>query len=176
MQKLRNIKWLLVLMALSILAIAAFQVYWLRKAYEREDRTLDMRTNILFRETVRNLQANKLKLDRMDTIKTTSLVIHEKKGSEIKLRTPDPKMAGMIDAMMQKIGDTGKNKVYLRTQTLDSFRLFSQSRGGHGRDRLIQYLFDVDSLQDSLKIKELCLAYDKMMEPENINIPLSISR
>ena len=37
MHKLRNIKWLPLLMALTILAIAAFQVYWLQKAYEREE-------------------------------------------------------------------------------------------------------------------------------------------
>ena len=58
MQKLKNKKWLPVLMALTILAIAAFQYYWLSKAYDREKKTLEMRTNILFRETVRSMQAS----------------------------------------------------------------------------------------------------------------------
>ena len=53
------------LMIGTILGIAGFQVYWLKKAYEREERTLDIRTNMAFRETIYSLQATKLKMDRM---------------------------------------------------------------------------------------------------------------
>jgi two-component system, OmpR family, phosphate regulon sensor histidine kinase PhoR len=61
MHRLKQIKWLPILMAATITGIAAFQVYWLDKAYEREKRTLEIRTNMLFRETVHRLQASKLK-------------------------------------------------------------------------------------------------------------------
>src|SRR4051812_10082880 len=105
MHKLSNIKWLPVLMALSILAIAGFQYYWMQKAYEREERNLDMRTNILFRETVRSLQATKLKLDRLaDTVHNSKIIVYgnPKDGKRIH-RGPDQKLTGMIDVMMQKL-------------------------------------------------------------------------
>ncbi|HVE61428.1 MAG TPA: hypothetical protein VNA26_06400, partial [Chitinophagaceae bacterium] len=60
-----HIKWMPVLMLLTVLGIVAFQVYWLQKAYEREERTLEMRTNMAFRESIRFLQVSKLKLDKM---------------------------------------------------------------------------------------------------------------
>ena len=50
-------------MAVTITGIAAFQVYWLQKTYEREERTLEKNSNITFRESVHRLQAAKLKLD-----------------------------------------------------------------------------------------------------------------
>src|SRR6478672_6789171 len=61
----RQIKWLPLLMAVTIIGIAAFQVYWLQKTYEREQHTLEKSSNITFRETVHRLQAAKLKLDGM---------------------------------------------------------------------------------------------------------------
>src|SRR6476620_6576287 len=102
MRPLRNIKWLPVLMALSIMAIIAFQLYWLRKAYQREEIGLERQTNMLFRETVRGLQATKLKLDRiLDTNVVSRISL---KGDSIgrprHFRNVDPKMGGMIDVMM----------------------------------------------------------------------------
>ena len=67
MHKLRNLKSFPVLMVLTILAIAAFQYYWLQKAYEREERSLERQANMYFAETVYALQASKLKLDRIVT-------------------------------------------------------------------------------------------------------------
>ena len=48
------------LMLVSILGIAAFQVYWLKQNYEREGKTLAIKTEMLFRETVMKLQVSKL--------------------------------------------------------------------------------------------------------------------
>jgi len=89
MRNLKTIKLLPVLMLLSILAIAAFQYYWLQKAYEREERTLDMRTNFMFRETVRAVQTSKLKLDRfIDSARPQQLMFRHDKD-KIKIVTPE---------------------------------------------------------------------------------------
>jgi two-component system phosphate regulon sensor histidine kinase PhoR len=40
----------------------------------------------------------------------------------------------------------------------------------------MQFLFDVDSLQDSIRIKELQVAYAKRLEKENLDIPFFVSR
>ena len=55
------------LMMLTIVGIAAFQTYWLRKAYEREHHTTEVRLNAAFRETVFEEHAKKLRLDQLDT-------------------------------------------------------------------------------------------------------------
>ena len=65
MGKLKNFRWLPVIMAITIIGITAFQVYWLNNTYEREKRTLEIRSNMIFRETVYKLQASKLKLDSL---------------------------------------------------------------------------------------------------------------
>ncbi|HYK55828.1 MAG TPA: hypothetical protein VEV15_05075, partial [Flavisolibacter sp.] len=53
---------------------------------------------------------------------------------------------------------------------------FSNKALSGRRNRLMQFLFDVDSLQDSVKVKELQAAYVKKLQEQNINIPFSIYR
>src|SRR6476646_7282358 len=98
MQQLKNIRWMPVLMLITIFAIAAFQFYWLQKAYDREKRTLEMRTNILFRETVRDLQAAKLKLDRFGDTNHSSRIIYRDFKSHHK-NNADENVAGMVDVV-----------------------------------------------------------------------------
>lgn len=168
MHKLRSIKWLPVLMALSILAIAAFQFYWLQKAYEREQRTLEMRTNFLFRETVFDLESKKLKLERVVGDSARAKIIQ-------KIASPtDRKMANMLDVIVRRAKDSG-NREILITGHNDSLHV---GRSGYGsrRNRMMQFLFDVDSLQDSVKVKELDTAYARQLNEQNLNVPFSISR
>lgn len=54
------------LMILAILTITGFQGYWLKNNYDREKETLDIATKSSFKETVQMLQANKVKLERLD--------------------------------------------------------------------------------------------------------------
>ena len=56
---------LLLLMAIPILVITGFQVFWLKENYSKEKRNLEFRSNVIFKETVRRLQAKKLNLDRV---------------------------------------------------------------------------------------------------------------
>ncbi|HWJ26964.1 MAG TPA: hypothetical protein VNS32_10510, partial [Flavisolibacter sp.] len=176
MRGLKNIKWLPVLMGLTILAIAAFQFYWLNKAYDREERTLEMRTNILFRETVRSLQAAKLKLDRFnDTAKTPALVLHRNKSGHVQIVTPDSKLEGMIDVVMNKMTDSSGNTLVIAQKMQDSLRFLNRVFPGR-RDRMLQFLFDVDSLQDSIKIPELDSAYCKRLDEQNLDATFEIKR
>jgi two-component system phosphate regulon sensor histidine kinase PhoR len=176
MHKLKNIKWLPILMAASILTIAAFQFYWLRQTYDREERTLEMRTNGIFRETVRGVQVSKLKLDRVDTSKTSRILI-QPTGSDkpIRVVTGPVRMESMIDVMMQKIRDSSKGTQVVVEKNLDTAMGNNKVYAGR-RDRMIQFLFDMDSLQDSLTVKELDSAYAKKLDEQNIDVPYSIKR
>src|SRR5688572_8439336 len=58
-------KGLPILMIIAIVAITGFQVFWLQESYMKEKRNLEFRSNVVFKETVRKLQAKKLNLDRV---------------------------------------------------------------------------------------------------------------
>ncbi|MGN6421171.1 MAG: sensor histidine kinase [Pseudobacter sp.] len=52
-----------ILMVMAILAIIAFQGYWMYKNYQEEENTLTIRTSVLFRSVAYRLQAETLKQD-----------------------------------------------------------------------------------------------------------------
>src|ERR671913_291492 len=175
MRKLAQIKWLPLLMVLTIMAIIVFQVYWLSKAYEREKRTLEMRSNFLFRETVFNLQGSKLKLDKLmhDSSQGQRIVLRHNAGD-----TPlaanfrrDQKMINMIEVVSKRIKDTGDQLII----SSDSPMLFKE-RNFPRRNKLMQFLFEIDSIQDSVRVNEIQDAYAKRLEDQNINIPFPIPR
>jgi two-component system, OmpR family, phosphate regulon sensor histidine kinase PhoR len=59
---MNKLRWLATLISIAIIIIVGFQVYWLRDNYIREKRSLEIRTNILFRETLRHVQDSVLGL------------------------------------------------------------------------------------------------------------------
>jgi two-component system, OmpR family, phosphate regulon sensor histidine kinase PhoR len=179
MHKLRNIKSLPVLMVLTIAAIAAFQYYWLQKAYEREERSLERQTNMYFAETVYSLQATKLKLDRIvDSSKTTTVFL-DKAGKPVRVVRPvNQKLVSMMNVVTQRIKDSAGGTMIIKQSgdgaTPDTIK-FNKAFPAR-RDRLMQFMFDVDSLQDSIRIKELETAYAKRLDKENIDVPFTIKR
>jgi len=168
------------LMLLTILAISAFQVYWLQKAYEREERTLEIRTNMAFRESIRSLQVSKLKLDKMaDSQQVSEIRIHKKQVSDQPMRVsvqPDRKMEGLVDALNEKVKDTllaDKTMVFERFTSDTSLPASAQFKR---QKRLMQFLYDVDSLQDSIKVKEIYTAVDKRLQQQNTEVPFAVTR
>ena len=177
MQQINRVKWLLpVLMALSIIVIGGFQVYWLKKSYEREKRTLDMRTNIIFRETVRNLQASKLKLDKIlfDTLPDHRQHIRMESGNDTARRRSNNKMVGMMDVLIQRAKDTTGTRITLKRNN-DTSSISSQQISPR-QSRIMQFLFDVDSLQDSIRVAEISIAYKTRLKEQGLDLPLVVSR
>ena len=171
-----------VLMALTILGIAGFQFYWLQKAFEREERTLDMRSNMGFRESIFQLQASKLKLDKInaDSLGSfTGIRVETKKqqGGSIRLHAlPEQMLAALANELKGKVGDSGsKTKIVFKNRTGKDSAANGFNRV-QKRDRLIQFLYDVDSLQDSITVKEIVGAFNKRMQQQNIDIPFTVDR
>lgn len=165
-----------VLMVLTIAAIAAFQVYWLTKAYEREERTLEMRTNMLFRETVRSIQASKLKLDSLaeDSAGGSQIVFkqelkHRPRGKSL----PREKMIGMVDVLMERTADPAAPEIMVRRH--DRVRVFNRKISPR-QNRIMQFLFDVDALQDSLRIGEIEKVYATRLAEQNLEVPFTVNR
>lgn len=168
------------LMLLTILGISAFQVYWLQKAFEREERTLEIRTNMAFRESIRSLQVSKLKLDKIvDTQQVSELRIHTKQRDDQRMRInlqPDRKMEGLVEALNERVKDTlltDKTIVFERLTSDSSLPASTQLKR---RNRLMQFLYDIDSLQDSIKVKEIYAAVDKRLQQQNIEVPFTVIR
>jgi len=101
-------KWLLVLMAVPILVIAGFQVYWLRDNYKKEEKNLELRTGIAFKETIRNIQAKKLKIDKFFNASAANFnielgkedLIHEKPFLE------GDEFAGLLNDVTIRVNDS----------------------------------------------------------------------
>lgn len=175
----KNIRLLPLLMVLTILGIAGFQYYWLSKAYEREKWNLGMRSNFLFRETVFGLQSVRLKLDRIGADSATRLFIQRGAGESRRpgeprgqrMTGPDPKVINMVDVLMSRAKDSGKTIIINGTDTLPV-----QGQMGRRSNRLMQFLFDVDSIQDSIKVREIETEYAKRLEKENLDVDFAVSR
>lgn len=173
---MQNKRWLPALMAITILAIAGFQGYWISKSYEREERNLDMRSNMLFRETVRGLQTTKLKLDKLNPDSANNKIfVSRELGPKPQVKIlPREKMIGMMDVVLQKAGDSAHPKVFIRKGG-DSLEMFEKGASPR-QNRILQFLFDVDSLQDSIRIREVETAYGKKLAEQKLDVPFSVCR
>src|SRR5687768_6451156 len=145
MRGMKQIKWLPLIMAITIAGIAAFQVYWLSKTYEREERTLEIRSNMTFRETIFQLQVAKLKLENvgLDSMQFASRGVPraERKPIRIELK-PDEKTLNMVKVLSRKVKDSvSGTKIYLRERS-DTNRRYKNNY--KQRNRLMQFLYDVD--------------------------------
>jgi two-component system phosphate regulon sensor histidine kinase PhoR len=167
-------------MALTILIIAGFQVYWLQKSYEREKRTLEMRSNMMFRETVLSLQASKLKLDRMmmDSSPVRFRMSQDQERSYNIRVVPGQKMVSLVNALNKRAEDSiiGRLKQDSLLENTFIFRKNNSSKPTRPESRLMQFLYDVDSLQDSVRIIEISNAFSKRQAQQNLQIPFSIHR
>lgn len=166
-------------MAVTIVAITGFQVYWINKTYEREERNLDMRTNMLFRETMRGLQVSKLKLDKLasDSVPPgMALIRGEVAGRKIATRLlSKEKMTNILEVVMQRSADSAQPRVFLRKGKGDSLEMFNQSLSPR-QSRIMQFLFDVDSLQDSIRVRDVETAYAKKLAEQKLDVPFRVSR
>jgi two-component system, OmpR family, phosphate regulon sensor histidine kinase PhoR len=179
MGKLRNIKSLPLLMALTILIIVGFQAYWLQNTYDREARTLEMRSNLLFRETVRSVQALKFRIDKFnaDSVHPTRIFINqETPGGKVHM-VPNQKMINMVEALVNREKDSlGRTIVVTGNGRGDTLNLAKRGFGGRRGNRIMQFLYDVDSLQDSIRVRDIDLALSKRMSEQNLNVPYRVLR
>ncbi|SFF02519.1 two-component system, OmpR family, phosphate regulon sensor histidine kinase PhoR [Chitinophaga sp. CF118] len=158
------------LITLTILVITAFQVYWLRKNYREEEKLFATRTNVLFRETIFRLQAAKLKMDSgmsipvqdREGVISISNVLQEKLRDSSTTK-PRIKQAMFITMKAPHLSDSDSLEVHYRA-----------SNGAPGKT-VFDFLAGVDSLRDSITVKEIVDRYHKALNREKINLPFSIN-
>lgn len=191
-----RLRWLALLMGVAILGITGFQLYWLKQNYAREKKTLIIKAEVAFRETILHLQVVKLKLDGLvwngvDSAKDKmKIVMHDENGEQVNVRfTPKDEIVSTINVIRTKLKDSLKMKMDIKPGMVismnktsvnsngDSIKFDRQISGSSGRgDHIFNLLYGVDSLQDSLRITEIDSAYTKALRAEKLNIPFSITK
>lgn len=193
---MNRLRWLALLMVVAILGITGFQLYWLRQNYVREKKSLSIKTEMLFRETILQLQVAKLKLDgtiwnvKDSSHGKTRIIMHETKGEQVSVRfKPEEEIVSTINVIRSKLKDSLKanpggnpGMVTISVNNTgteihdDSVRFDRHIQGHPGKgDRIFNLLYGVDSLQDTIRLTEIDSAYSKALKKEKLNIPFSIA-
>ena len=151
------------LMVVSILFLTAFQVYWLKQNYEREKKSLGIKTEVAFRETVLQLQVSKLQLD--GSIKDTTngkikIIMSDGEGDQqVRVRfKPKREFISTVNVIRDKLLDSLRVKRTMKPGTIISLNQTSVSTGndsvrvermmrpdGKG-NHVFNFLYGVDSL------------------------------
>ncbi|HET9744673.1 MAG TPA: HAMP domain-containing sensor histidine kinase [Chitinophagaceae bacterium] len=199
-------KGLSILMVVAISAIAGFQIFWLRENYIREKRDLGFKSNVVFKETVRRLQSKKLNLDKVFNDSTGKIRIEMINDRPFPIGHPGELTNVLNDVTIRvkdSLSDRlflNKPKTIVRKgiRTSDSSVEYGPKRGNliismnetFSRDsnrtieferrgppaEVIRFLYSVDSLQDSLKVKEIDSACRVAFKKEKIDVPITITK
>ena len=191
-------------MVVAISAIAGFQVFWLRENYIKEKKDLAFKSNVVFKETVRKLQSKKLNLDKVFNDSTGNIRIEMLEGTRLPLGHPG-ELTNVLNDVTIRVTDSLNNKVFLnkpkavvRKGIRPNDSLYGRKRGNmiismnetFSRDsnrtieferrgppgEIIRFLYSVDSLQDSLRVKEIDSACRVAFKKEKIDVPITISK
>ena len=161
----------LLLMVMTILVISLFQLYWLRKNYREEKHLFSVRTNLLFRETIMRLQASKLHLDSNINIR-----VQDKEGivsmtnilqNRIKDSSGQPKKVRA--AMVITVKSSGDSE--LRHDSNVQYQFRRTQPGGP----VFDFLMGVDSLRDSITVKEVTDRYQQALLKQKMAVPFTVS-
>lgn len=159
----------LVLMVISMALLAAFQGWWLYKSYREEKETLEIRTSILFRETLYGLQVSRLKLD-----------------SNMQLRIPSPpnpsNLVGVVNSLRASWRDSLNEKGVKSTmivsvdqnmvrKTKDST---TKTFVRYGPDKVFDVLMGAESPNDTLKVEDIKRSFDKVLKEQQLDVPYKV--
>ncbi len=156
----------IVLMALTIGTIVAFQLFWLHKTYLEEKNFFTIRMNALFRGEVLRLQAMKFHVDSVD------LKIQDKSG-----------MVTVSEVLKNAINDSsnpagGPHRIMMLSLKNGERREEADSAVSVLSRKMNKKMFDLltslDSLQDSVTVKEVDSAYRRVLKKEGVAVDFVI--
>lgn len=190
MKKLRGLAFLMVI---TILGITGFQLFWLKQSYDREEKSLAIKSEFTFRETMEQLQLSKLKLDGawLDSSHKGNVKILMKEDDDENVSmpfTPKTEIITTLNVLRDKLKDTAGKDTQEKPRMVisvnnssinyqhDSLKSNPPGLPVPDRDYIFRMLYDVDSLQDSLKLKDINVAYSEAMKRQKLNVPFTILR
>lgn len=200
---MKRLHWLAILMTITILGIAGFQAFWLKQTYDREKKNLAFKAEVAFVNTVHNLQASKLKLSKIfsDSLLPKKRIYFNEKFPGTVDYGIDPRgnMVTTIKVLQDKIRDSlfkkplkkpgmvisMDNTIYYKRDSTppsgDASMIDPESKTTEIRQRkdgeiMLRFLSDVDSLQDTIKVKEIKTAYSDALKKQKIQVPFTVTR
>jgi two-component system phosphate regulon sensor histidine kinase PhoR len=180
---MNRLRWLAVLMGITILGITGFQLYWLKQNYDREKKTMAIKSEVIFRQAIQQLQVSKLKLDELpcDSAGNVKIFMGDGgNGEKIRVHvTPKTEIISTVNIIGEKLKDSLKKKTGVFI-TRDNMTVnFRRDSAGHDegmprrrhQDQIIQLLYGVDSLQDTLSLAEISTVFSGAMKAQTLTIP-----
>ena len=190
---MKKLKGATTLMIITLLGIISFQGWWLKNNYDREKRSLNISADVNFQETVRRLQTQKIKWNDSNFVDTPhsgkmKILIDEDlpPGKHPNIRfLPRQEMVTMVEALKSKMRDS------LQKDRVNSAVVISMDAAGTmatrestsakfdkhvPKDMIFRVLSGIDSLQDSLKVGEISLAYRNALKENKIVVPFDVLR
>lgn len=180
-------------MIAAIIGITGFQLYWLQQNYSREKKTLGIKTDMAFRETLVQLQVKKFNLDGLrfggnDSNEVRIMVRGNHEGLARLNTRPKEEIISTIDVIRDKMKGRIKDSarvnprmvITMKNSTMkfsgDSLHVQRTMDGIAGEDggQIINLLYGVDSLQEPLQLTEIDSAYRERLQKEKLPVPFLI--
>ena len=178
-----------VLIIITLLVLTGFQAWWLKDNYGREKRTMQIKTGVAFQETVRQLQTSKLKLPDsfmnqvLNKGRRRILVDEDFTESDIAIKGPPQReIITMVNTLRNSIKKDSSLSSTILISTNKGIQMklkhTSEIKIRHNGDsnQVLNFLYKVDSLQDSLKLPEIINAYTATLKRENLMVPFSVTK
>jgi len=147
--------------------LAAFQGWWLYKSYHEEKETLEVRTSLLFRETLYTMQVKMLKLD-----------------TTLRMKIPSPDNAvGVVNSLRTMWQDSADGSGVKSTMivSMDQTKIRRKRTDSvtktfvrYGPNRIFDVLLAAESPKDTLKIEEINAIFGKAMKEQDIDVPFKV--
>lgn len=158
------------LMTITIVLVAAFQGYWLRKLYVEEWNDLKRETDIAFRDVIYTLQMQRFHKD-------TAFFKKGAPNSLFFLNVLDSFKYKFEDTVAGRLPPAGNRQVSISIQTgIRHDGPFPPPGPADGLPMVIRYLSNRDSAAPPLSIVEIDSAYKKELQKANITVPYVLQR
>jgi len=180
-------------MITAIAGVAGFQLYWLKQTYLQEKKSLSIKADLAFRDAMQDLQLSKLDLDISsgtpgsgskirvhvnDSVQERVTVqLNGKKGIISTINVLRKQVAGKPggDSSLKENVLISKERTYFERHLTAPDSNVDKSIIPP-REHIIRLLYGVDSLWDTLKIKEINDAVNSKLRQRSIMVPFTIIR
>jgi two-component system phosphate regulon sensor histidine kinase PhoR len=167
---------------LAIIALIAFQSYWLWKSYKEEKSSMQHRGDMIFKETVYEAHAEKIQLDtnihlripnRSDAAGFVNVLKSQVRDSMNHMKSVT--IVSVNDSKEMARKDSSK-KIRISFSGGDDVKIENDMAQFTPQDGLVRILRGVDSLEDSLTVKDISTKYQLALNKEKLPLSFSITR
>jgi len=167
---------------LAIIALIAFQSYWLWKSYKEERSSMQHRGDMIFKETVYEAHAEKIQLDtnihlRIPNKSDAAGFVNVLK-SQVRDSMNHMKSVTIVSVNKDKemVGPDSGKKIRISFSSGNDVKIENEMAQFTPQDGLVRILRGVDSLEDSLTVKDISAKYQLALNKEKLPLSFAITR